>query len=433
MNVIDLGEPGVYEPGEPPIFGGYRRLSRAQRRRALLVAAFVVLAGSLGGVVPRGEPDPQLHLVGNIRGPLTQVLGDTVISYSDESGEIVAYPLDGEGPRWSLPADQPPSDIATAGDLFVVAFIGLSYLESTTNTQRVMPSRILAVEAASGRPRWQVTGSPVSQLSGPIVAVATGDAGAQKVVGIDVYEGRQLWEVPLAGVPVTRLQPDGIQQRHDEIVIVGPDGAVFTMALADGRTRSAGRIALGAKGLFEWRGLLAARLPAKPPAVGAEDDFLVYRLGEDRPLWQVRLPEGLYLVPCGDQLCAYDSSGYRRYDPLTGSLLATVASDSTDPYAVDDDPWRDWYAGLRAANWEPISMYKGHALVRLDPSFSNDRQSWLGDATLRGKAVSVRPLMPIGPRSNSCVVTSNWLFCDGSAVEDAVAVRLTELDRLLGV
>jgi hypothetical protein len=81
--------------------------------------------------------------------------------------------------------------------------------------------------------------------------------------------------------------------------------------------------------------------------------------------------------------------------------------------------------------WEPIGMYAGQALVRLDPSFAQDKQTWLGEATLRGRVITVRPLMGIGPRANSCTIGPQWLFCDGSAVEDAVSVRLSELDSLL--
>lgn len=434
MSIIDLGEPDVYEPGEPPILRGYAQLSRSQRRRLYAVAALVVLAGAVGGVAPQAVPAPQVHTVGRVRGPLTQLLGDTVLTYSDQLGDIVAYPLDGEGPRWTVPTDQPPLDIATVDDLFVISFIGLSFRESTTNSQRELPPRVVAVEAATGRPRWQVGGYPMSPLDGPVVAVGDGSVPTQRVVGVDVRDGKELWSRQIAGAPLVRLRDDGIALRRDEVVLLDRDGSVRTMVLADGTTRPAGRVQPGSQGMFEWRGLLGVRVPATDPRPNGQDTFLVYRLGEDRPLWQLRLaPNGGALSPCGEQLCVYDSSGYRRFDPLTGTLVATIAADAPDPYQHDGDPWRPWYAGLVASHWEPIAMYKGRALVRLDPAFTKDMRTWLGEATLDGGEVRVRPLMPIGGRSNYCEVTPDWLFCNGSAVEDAVAVRLTELDRLLGV
>lgn len=432
MTVIDLGEPQDYEPGELPFLRGIGGLTRAQRRRALAVAALIVLAGALGGVGPKAVADPQLHQVGRVRGPLTQVLDDVVITYSDDSGEIVAYPLDGAGPRWSMPADQPPSHIATAGDLFVIAFIGLSFLESTTNTQRDLPFRIVGVEAATGRPRWQVSGWPVGPLGGPVVTVGTGQT--ESITGIDVRDGKQLWEARLTGAPLVRSDPDGLHRRADEMLVIDRDGAVHTMSLTDGRTRPAGHVVAGAEGMFEWRGLLGVRRATARSTDGTRDEFLLYRLGQDQPLWRLDLPlNGVAMSPCGEYLCLYDSSGVQRLDPLTGRLLARVGSDQPDPYQAEDDPFQDWYPAFAASNWEPVAMYKGRALVRLDPTFTRDRQSWLGEATRTGATMRVRPLMPIGPRSNYCTVVPNWLFCDGSAVDDAVAVRLAELDRLLGV
>jgi hypothetical protein len=432
MSVIDLGEPGLYEPGEPPILRGYASLSRRQRRRLYAVAALVVLAGALGGVAPHAEADPQVHSVGRVRGPLTRVLGDTVITYSEQSGEIVAYPLNGEGPRWTVPTDQPPLTIETVGDLFVISFMGLSYLESTINSQRELPARVVAVEAATGRPRWQVGGYPVSPLDAPVVAIGTGteEEPFQTLVGVDVRDGKQLWENHITGIPLIRDERDGVRLRNDEIVIVNRNGSVFLMTLADGTTRASGHVLPGAEGRFEWRGLLGVRQAATQP--NTQDTFLLYRLGEDRPLWQMKLPAGSpELSPCGDQLCMYDSSGLRRFNAQTGEVEAVLGTD--DPDEFNGDPWRAWYPGLSTSHWEPIDMYKGQALVRLDPSFTTDTRTWLGVATLDGAAVSVRPLMRIGGRSNYCMVTENWLFCDGSTVEDAVAVRLSELDRLLGV
>ncbi len=434
MTVIDLGESREYQPGEPPFLRNYRNLSRAQRRRAYAAAVLIVVAGALGGTGPAAAADPELHQVGRVRGPLTQVLGDMVITYSDDSGEIVAYPLDGAGPRWQLPSDQPPGDIATAGDLFVVSFVGLSFLESTINKQRDLPPRIVGVEAATGKPRWQVDGWPVGPLSGPVVAVGTGTVRWESIMGVDVHDGKHLWDVPLTGAPLARTEIDGVRRRADSILVIDRTGVVHTMSLADGTTRSAGHIAAGSEGLFEWRGLLGVRVPAAQPTADAHDEFLLYRLGQDQPLWRRDMPPNSpVLSPCDEQLCLYDSSGFQRLDPMTGRLLARVGPDMPDPYHAEDDPFGAWYPALAGSNWEPVAMYKGHALVRLDPTFTKDNQTWLGEATMVGKSVRVRPLMPIGPRSNSCTVVPNWLFCDGSAVNDAVAVRMAELDRLLGV
>ena len=429
MSLIDLGEPDRFDPGEAPMLPGYRMLSARQRRRAWLAAALAVLAGFTAGVGPVVPPDPRLNQVGRVRGPMTQILDDVVITYSDQDGEIVAYPLNGQGPRWSVPADQPPGEIATVGDLFVIAFLDLSFLESTTNTRRDLPPRVLAVEARSGQPHWQVTGWPISALSGPVIAIGSGTVANERVLGIDAANGKQLWETPLTGDPVTALNYDGSRDHVDKLVIIEKSGAVRTLALATGRTSPAGHVVPGGVGLFEWRGMIGVHAAAPDQGTG---EFLLYRLGEDKPLWRMRVPaNAAALAPCDDQLCSYDSAGYRRIDPQTGDMVASIPPDAPDPFAVARDPWKDWIGAVGLGNWEPIAMYHGHALVRLDPTYARDRQTWLGEATLARGTVSVRPLMPIGPRSNSCRVMPDWLFCDGSAVDDAVSVRLSELDKLL--
>jgi hypothetical protein len=428
VTLIDLGEPGRYDPGTAPMLSGYRELTDRQRRKLWIVAALVVLAGGVAGIGPQAVPDPQLHHVGRIGGSLRQVNGDVVISYSDADGDIVAYPLSGQGASWSVPADQPPNDIATAGDQFVIAFVDLSFLESTTNTQRDLPARVLAVEAASGRPLWQVNGWPASPLDGPVVGVVSQTAGAQRIAGINLTTGDRVWDAPLTGKPLPRLDDQGLP-RSDELVIMDKSGAVHTMSLASGQTVPAGHVLAGADGLFEWHGLVGVRHGAHGDDRG---DFVVYRLGQDKPLWHMTVPlNGLSVAPCGDQLCSYDSTGYQRIDPLTGDVVATIRPDLPDPFDAARDPWKDWAGATGVGNWEPVAMYNGHALVRLDPSYTRDLRTWLGEATLAHGTVSVRPLMPIGPRSNSCSIVPGWLFCDGSAVDDAVSVRLSELDELL--
>lgn len=430
MSLIDLGEPGRFEPGETPVLRGYRRLSTGQQRRAWVLTALVGLAGAVAGIAPPTEPDPQLHQVGRVRGPMTQVHGDVVISYSDSDADIVAYPLDGVSARWSVPADQPPSDIAVNGDLFVIPFVGLSFLESTINAHRELPPRILAVEARGGRPRWQVSGWPIDPLTGPIIAVGSGTVDHERLTGVRATDGKPLWDVPLPGTPLTPLSDEGVPVASDWLLVIEKSGAVRRLRLADGHAEPDGHVVPGAEGMFAWRDLLGVRRPAAQPTDG--DEFLMYRIGQDKPLWQQKLaPNGLALSPCGAMLCSYDSAGLHRIDPLTGTVVATVAPDQNDPDELADSPWREWAGVTGLGDWELVDMYKGHVLVRLDPSYAKDKRAWLGVATHHGSVGSVRPLMPIGPRSNSCTIGPDWLFCDGSAVEDAVSVRLSELDRLI--
>jgi outer membrane protein assembly factor BamB len=429
MTVIDLGEPGRYEPGDAPMLRRYRLLPPQRRGKAVVVAALVAAAGAFAGIGPAAADDPQLHHVGRIRGPFTQVYADTVVSYDDQQAEITAYALDGSGPRWRLPAAQPPTDITVVEPLVIITFVGLSYLESTTNAQTDLPARVVAVDAATGQLRWSVVGSPVSPLSGPIAAVGTGKVGAERIEGVDTKTGRTLWDQPLNGYPLSRSASDERSLRTDEIIVLAPDGAVQIMSIATGVTRPAGHVVAGAEALFEWRGLLAVRRTG--PGEG-QAEFLVYRLGTGQPLWHRTVASNAPgYAPCCDHICSYDSAGYDRLDPLTGRLVAAFNPDAPDPYVRAADPWWDWRGATGLGEWEPIGMYAGQALVRLDPSFAQDKQTWLGEATLRGRVITVRPLMGIGPRANSCTVGPQWLFCDGSAVEDAVSVRLSELDSLL--
>ncbi|NUR30912.1 MAG: hypothetical protein HOV83_34530, partial [Catenulispora sp.] len=70
----------------------------------------------------------------------------------------------------------------------------------------------------------------------------------------------------------------------------------------------------------------------------------------------------------------------------------------------------------------------------LDPSHAADQQAWLGYARFgpNGRAHSLRAIMPIGGRANYCALTEEWLYCDGSVVVDAISIRLSDLDRVLG-
>jgi hypothetical protein len=419
MALIDLGEPSRFEPEDMPLprlatlFGGrFRQLAPA--------VAMILLGGLLAGAPPAPHRLPAVHTVGRFSNAATSLLGDIVVDPDERKGQIIAYALDGSGPRWRAPMIQPVLNIQRAGNSVLVALAGSGNPPDAgaSEPEPVQPVRsVVAYDARSGAQRWSRQGELVSLLEAPVVVLRT---SSSQLAGVEAVTGRELWRRGIAAhgqvVPIAQDTESGY--RTDELLLVDADGVVESLRTASGEVRKAGRIPAPASVRIAWKNLLGVQVTGEY-GLG---EMAFYELGTDRPLRRAKLPLGESGVwACGARVCQGDGNGIRQIDPYTGEVMMTITHDDGSGLP----PGTSLYG-----RWESIGRYRERVLVRLDPASTADGATWLGVVT-PGEPAGVRPLMPIGGRANTCWITGEWLFCNGSVVVDAIAVRLTELESLL--
>ncbi|WP_157546722.1 outer membrane protein assembly factor BamB family protein [Hamadaea tsunoensis] len=418
MVLIDLGEPSRFEPGPPP---GPRMDSLLSRSRRLLAgaAATIAAAGFLAGSPPTAYARPHLNVIGRMTGPLAPVIGDLVINTDQERGRLVAYALDGRGVVWTVDGVGAPNGLYEQGDGRLIAILYPGITEDVPGSGA--KASVAAIDLATGRVLWRQFGFALTSGEVPIMllsgTVSDPDAPA-KLSGLSTSDGRILWTRTVAAhTQITAETTDAGPVRR--AVLLGADGTVGSLRLADGAIEPMGRAVTGAA-LFAWRDLLVLRETSAEGLI----DLAAYSLSRRKIIW--RIPGDHALWPCDGVICQSDSGTFARLDPATGAIISTQTEQPPEPVAGLD--------GLDLTGWEAIGAYRDGQLLRLDPSYSADHQAWLGYApyTPDGRAYALRPLMPLGGRANYCDLTQRWLYCDGSVIVDAVSVRLSDLDRLIG-
>ncbi|MCP2324743.1 hypothetical protein HDA40_003250 [Hamadaea flava] len=404
VTLIDLGEPSRYDPGRPPPLQQLLRKllaagTMARARRAALAALLVALAAAVAGTAPVVEPLPEVHRVGRfVESPWRFATEDFVLNATPDGQTMIASGLDGSGEKWRLSIGNvgPIRVAASAGNVAVLAGGMRTVLDEETSMYR---ESVVAVDVRTGEALWDREEEPVYGAADLVVLRA--QTGA--LTGVDIATGRLVWRVELPSAAQVVVVDDA---GGKEMVVLWPDGTVEVITTRTGVVTMVWRVRRAADGLvFAWRDVVVLQ---ETSATGAQ--VRVYRRGAAEPLWHKDFGRTeFFLHPCGDWLC--EPGG--RLDPATGAAApATV---------VPPDE-------VTVGRWEPIGEYRGRQLVRLDPSLSGDSQMWLGVVRT---ANQVRPLMPLGGRANACILIGNWLYCDGSAVVDAVSVRLSDLDGLL--
>jgi len=355
--------------------------------------------GLAAGTAPLAKPLPEVHRVGRFaEDPRIFIAGDLVLSPSDSGPSMVAVSLDGSGEKWrrTLGNVAPVVALGGTGDVAVLAFGTMRIVSEQVTEFR---ESVLAVDLRTGRDLWQRAEEPV--VIGAESVVVRAENGP--LSGVDIATGRELWRLDLAPeAEVTTVEG------KDELIVSQPDGTLFTL---DTETGAAGRPwRIGVRLVTVWYGWNDLVVVQGEPEQGTE--MVVFRWGEPNPLWRKQFVAVPSVSPCGNAFCAHSSGQDERLDPYTGATATAI--EEPPPYDI--------------GKWEPIGEYRGTTLVRIDPSWTADTRTWLGEVTPEKK---VHPLMPLGGRSNTCILTGSWLYCDGSTVVDAVSVRLSDLDELL--
>lgn len=421
VTLIDLGEPSRYDPGKPPPLRRLlERWEPAYARRVASALLTMVLAGALAGTAPGAEPLPELHRVGRfVASPSVFATADVVLNATPDGQTMVASGLDGSGEKWrrSIGNVGPIRVVASAGNVVVLAG-GLMAVDEEASFYW---ESVVAVDVRTGKGVWQREEAPV--FGGSDLVVVRARSGA--LAGVAIESGREVWRTDL---------PDGAQvvavegSADDELVALRPGGTIEVITTATGAVTKTWRVARPAKGLtLAWRDLVVLQGSAESSPAGTSESgagsgtgtfttargsrIEVFRRGQAGALWHLDFPTtDFFVYPCADRWFCVPAG---RIDPYTGAVAAPLVVDEPD---------------LRHTRWEPLGEYAGHRLVWLDPVWAADSQMWLGVVR---PGEQVHPLMPLGGRANSCILIGNWLYCDGSAVVDAVSVRLSDLDGLL--
>ncbi|SCG71458.1 outer membrane protein assembly factor BamB family protein [Micromonospora coxensis] len=310
MALIDLGdvrEEPVTDPGERPP----RAVGRPARIVAVLVTALLTLAGA-------APPDrPAFFTVPATPTTAAFVHGDRlfVVAPAEQSaertGELTAYavPARGRGtltPLWRaslpLPLGGASASAFVVGDVVLV----------TADVAAEGAARSHAFDAATGRPRWNLPGSPAS--TGDPLLLYTGGQGPDAVSAVDPATGRVRWSVPtLPDATSFRFRPDGL----DRIVLSPSTGPVEVWDARSGQ-RLVSRD-LRPDGLSVWQ---RAQPVGDLLLVVRHHAALVtaYGLGELDRRWEVRLGLVGYFEPCGALICAHgQTGGITALDPATGA------------------------------------------------------------------------------------------------------------------
>jgi hypothetical protein len=417
--VIDLGEPDRYDPRPPPLLGRRARFAVRVRRKQALAAAAILIAGALAGATPATAALPQVIQVGRFtENPLSIVAGELVLSVSDDQRTLTASAIDGSGTRWqrTLPAGTVGA-MGTVGQVVLISLYSMTIGPGAVPEVQMFTVATLAIDARTGMELWRRDAAPLTPLGEPSTLVLqTGSGpGPSDLVGVEPATGREVWRraVP-AGGEVAVVEQAGARSLEELLIVVA--GTVQPVWIASGDAGGVERIGAPGPVLFAWEDLVVRQV-GRTAAAG---EVAVYRRGQTTPLWSREYPTEFILSPCGQSFCSGTSD--ERLDPYTGVATATA-----EPSAAGDQFRRAAALG----KWEPIGEHAGRILVRLDPSWTADAKTWLGVVVPKGKTYHVHPLMPFGGRSNSCMLTEEWLYCSGSAVTDAVSVRLSELDVML--
>ncbi|NUR74391.1 MAG: PQQ-binding-like beta-propeller repeat protein [Hamadaea sp.] len=403
MTLIDLGEPSRYDPGRrPPLREALReslhKHDPVRVGRAALAALMMLLAGLVAGTAPVGKPLPALHRVGRFaESPWRFAKADVVLNATADGQTMVASGLDGSGEKWRLNiGNVGPIHVIADFDYVVVIAGGMRLVDEDTSTYT---TSFVAVDVRTGREVWRRDEEPVFG-AGNLLVLRTPPG---RLSGVEVETGRVVWRIDL---PKLRMMKPLGEEDFREFVVLQSDGTVDVVSIPTGAIEQSWRVREPPEAIsFVWRDLVGLQY-----GTTAGVQVWVYRHGDAEPLWRRDFGRTEFVFGvCGEWLC--DQNGL--VDPYSGKTVTPSQEPATPP---------------KFGDWEPIGEYAGHQLVRLDSASSADAQMWLG---VVGPGQRVRPLMPLGGRANRCMLIGNWLYCDGSAVVDAVSVRLSDLDGLL--
>jgi outer membrane protein assembly factor BamB len=250
----------------PPAGAAGVRLTGELRRTEGLISGVPRLSGTsllLPGadqtvkVLPPSG-DTRTLLTSDASVPYAIPAGDLVLAPRGQ--ELVAVPVAGGDPRWSLPAGAPMNgtEPVVAGDTVItpIAGAGVASVDLGTGRPRwvhpitaaegtgapvVLPGGdvlyavggLVRLDGATGRPRWSVPGvtvfGPIAVVGGAVVAAVVTDTSSA-LLAVDLATGAERWRRPF--IPAPLVGPSGAGD-----VVVAVDAGGNTVALDAGTGR----------------------------------------------------------------------------------------------------------------------------------------------------------------------------------------------------
>lgn len=324
----------------PPAGPAGVRLAGELRRTEGLISGVPRLAGTallLPGadqtvkVLPPSG-DARTLLTSDASVPYAIPAGDLVLAPRGQ--EVVAVPVAGGDPRWSLPAGAPMNgtEPVVAGDTVIVplAGAGLASVDLATGRPRwvhpiasaqgtgapvVLPGGdvlyavggLVRLDGATGRPRWTVPGvtvfGPIAVAGGAVVAAAVTDAGSA-LLAVDLASGAERWRRPFNPAPLVGPAGSG-----DVVVAVDAGGTTVAFDAGTGRPR--------------WLYAMRTGPSATPVILG--DRVILSEAGRDEDLLSRETRLTVHDLRSGRYLAGLEPAGFAFVKGTFGATAGSVA------------------------------------------------------------------------------------------------------------
>ncbi|MGC4805546.1 PQQ-binding-like beta-propeller repeat protein [Micromonospora sp. DT233] len=315
MSVIDLGELRDDVEPDPPArpprsVGRPLRVALAGALALLALAGSVPAAPTLSALVPWGVGGDFVVLGGRVYVAAPENLG------GGGTREMTAYapPTRAGGdlrPLWRAALPFGAGEIQGQEHGGLVLFTG-DHSNGGPET--------VAVEAASGRQRWRLSGSATRTAGGGLLlfGFSRGEGGQQPIPlrVVDLASGRLRWSAPL-GPDRTALHYRGVE--IDRVALVGGSGRIEVRDAGSGEVLATREPSAG--GLREYQGvqIVADLLLVITGDPSGRRRVTAYGLGGLDRRWELDLAPSQELSYCADLLCAGSpEAGLSMLDPATG-------------------------------------------------------------------------------------------------------------------
>jgi hypothetical protein len=392
--------------------------------RWVLAVAVFALAGLLltGAAAPPSPPLTPARTVTVGNAATFRLVGDALYVVEPRAGDqrLVAYPLTGGPPRWSVLLDmlaRPPQMVAI-GDVILV----LSY-----DPGPVFRTHTEALDRRTGAVRWQ---SPLAvdalDLAHDRVLVADQvgtdrideDRGGD-VASLAAATGERVWTYHRSPGCQPAI-PASMSGTRSVLAVLCADGTLSAIDLDTGKVRATvpGTVQRPPNGLgfgidvFALRDRILVTYPILGRSVFASFD--AERL---TPQWTISLEQGNYgVADCGPRLCLYSAAGgVQGLDRVTG-LPRWHLGPASNAFPLDD---RYVLAVLGANQSDLIDSTSGQQVLHLD--------DWTATPFRSGRPLFYRP-EPRAGRMWVAMVSTNptglrvlgWVSNPNADVSDCV-------------
>ncbi|MBB5868873.1 hypothetical protein F4553_002252 [Allocatelliglobosispora scoriae] len=449
--VIDLGG-APRDLGDPP----WSR-DRPSGRRLLyaLACAVVVLATAGASALPAAAPPwRRMTTFATVAADLTWVTGDVVLEQQAAVGPVTVRGLADGSIRWQ-------ADLRL-DDVYAMAVNGLLLVSGKVRDGSgagagVGTAEVVAVDAATGEPRWTRPGSLHSVTPDERLAVLMqGDGAWPQFAGIEVPGGAERWRFdPGQGVSI-----DNIAEAFGNLLVPQPlpvldfylltrrDGSRLQLRLDSGTTSDISWLPPNSTVSFIDDETIVVDTSVGPlPLPGSSQPTMAmgFDRASRRELWHSAVAgSSLNTLRCGALVCR----------DVRGAIVATVPRSGearwTAPNAAIFGLWHrgdgeelivvqqgdrggrvvlDAVTGARRADlgaWQAVGLDAGGLVVAIiDDGTTDEKRTWVGLVPASGDlTVTTLGLFgPTGPPVTSCWSKSAWVVCAGLGSLMAVPIR----------